>query len=271
MHFDRLISRALISTRSVVLASVLLGCAQSALAHVSYTDLGDPLLSPGGTNGGSFSNFGWWAGTTATLGDSHLLAEGNFFKFHLDQASIVSITFSDSENSGLLNPAFSLYRGLLADEAHDDNHFDPLNPRAAVFPFGKIASTVDNGVTADAAGRVSAFRDTANIEYLGQFDAMHNWSMSNDSGEWNVLEYITHAGPESGNSVSLQGILLGAGDYTIAAAGGTAYDNVTAVTGLAGTLSLVTTPVPEIDPATMFMSGLTVLAAAMRRRVSAAT
>ena len=104
-------------------------------------------------------------GTTATLGDTHELAGGDFFKFHLDQASLVSISFSDNGNAGALDPAFSLYSGLLPDDAHDDTNVDPLNPKAATPPFGKIASPVDNGVSMDAYGRVSPFRDTASVNY----------------------------------------------------------------------------------------------------------
>ena len=115
----------------VVGAICLGGIVQSASAHVEYVDLSDPITSPGGVNGSTFSNFGWYAGTTPTLGDTHQLAGGAFFKFHLDQASRVSITFSDDGNAGLLNPAFSLYSGLLPDDGHDDSNVDPLNPKAS--------------------------------------------------------------------------------------------------------------------------------------------
>ena len=261
--------RGLWAALSINTAAILLmGLANPAAAHVSYVDLSNPVMSPGGVNGGSFSNYGWYEGTTATLGDSHSLAGGDFFKFTLTQASNVSISFSDTTHSGILNPAFSLYNGFFSDEAHDDTTVDPLNPVHFVStptPHGvKDASPVDNGVTTDWQGHVSAFRDTANVTYKGQFDALHSWSMANEGGDWSVAEYITHAGPTGGNSVSLTNYYLPAGFYTIAAAGGTAFNNDTNVTGLAGTVAFSASPVPL--PATVWLFGSVVAGFAASRR-----
>ena len=259
---------AIAAARSAI-AALLLAVAYPAAAHVNYIDLSDSVLSPGGVNGSAFSNYGWWAGTTQALGDSHSLAGGDFFKFHLDQDSYVSITFSDASGTGLLNPAFSVYAGLLPDDAHDDTIKDPLNPRALTPPFAKIASPVDNGTTQDAFGRVSPFRDTANFTYVGQFNALQSWSMANESGDWTVIQYITHVGPAGGTSVSLLNFLLAPGDYTIAAAGGTALVSPgDAFTNLAGTISFSAAPVPEPAAAAMLIAGLLVIAGtvALRRR-----
>ncbi len=249
-------------------AILLMGLANPAAAHVSYVDLSDPVMSPGGVNGGSFSNFGWYEGTTASLGDSHGLAGGDFFKFTLTQASKVSITFSDPSNTGSLNPAFSLYNGFFSDEAHDDTTVDPLNPMHFVSiptPHGvKDASPVDDGVTTDWLGHVSAFRDTANVTYKGQFDALHSWSMANEGDDWSVAEYITHVGPNGGNSVSLTDYYLPAGFYTIAAAGGTAFNVNTNITGLSGTVAFSANPVPL--PATVWLFGSAVAGFAASRR-----
>ena len=243
------------------LAILLAGLANPAAAHVSYIDLSSAVMSPGGVNGGSFSNYGWAEGTTTTLGDSHSLAGGDFFKFHLDQASNVTIVFSDPTNTGFLNPAFSLYNGLFADEAHDDTSVDPLNPSHLVSsptPHAeKTTSPIDNGVTTDYLAHVSVFRDTANITFKGQFDALHSWSMANNSGDWSVAEYVTHVGPTGGNSVALNNYLLQAGDYTIAAAGGTAFNASTNVTGLAGTVAFSASPVPV--PASIWFFGSAIL------------
>jgi hypothetical protein len=237
-----------------LLALGLLGVAQPAAAHVSYTDLSNPAVSPGGVNGGSFSNSAWFAGTTAALGDSHSLAGGVFFRFHLSQASYVTITLTDTFSSGLLNPAFTVYRGILPDEAHDDAPFDPLNPAHLVLSpppphVVKDASPVDDGVTTDWAGRVSPFRDTANLTFTGQFDALGSWSMANETGDWAVVAYVAHAPPTGGNAVTLGGLALAAGDYTIAAAGGTNCTGNPAcmITSIDGTISFQATPAPDAD------------------------
>lgn len=258
--------------RTFAAAIALLATAGTASGHVNYIDLSDPLLSPGGINGAAFSNYGWWDGTTPTLGDSHDLAGGDFFRFHLGQAARVSITFTDGSGSGLLHPAFTLYRGLLPDEAHDNTTVDPLNPRALTPPFPKIASPVDNGTATDPSGRVSPFRNTTTITYTGQFDALHSWSMANESGEWAVIEYVTHVAPAGGNSVSLTNFVLGPGDYTIAAGGGTnllASGSPPAFGGLDGTVAFVAAPVPEPSAWLMLAAGLLAVSGAMRVRKGA--
>jgi len=250
--------------------ALLLAVAQPSFAHVDYVDLGDPEIAPG-TGGASFSNFGWYNGTTTALGDSHSLAGGVYFQFHLNQAALVSITFTDNSGSGALNPAFSVYQGLFAAEAHDDTTVDPLNPSHLVAsppPPHNVyeASPVDNGVTTDPlTGFVSPFRDTANNLYNGQFDALHSWSMANNSGEWHVVQYVTHAGTiiDASNpgqpiptSVSLIDYLLQPGDYTIAAAGAIVYNPTYAVDGLDGTISISSSPVPVPAAAWLFASAM---------------
>ena len=259
-------------TAATAATLLLAGLMRPAAAHVDYTDLSDPLTSPGGVNGASFATYAWFAGTLPTLGDSHDLAGGTFFKFHLAQDSLVSITFKDDEGQFRLDPAFSLYRGLLPDEAHDDATFDPLNPKGTLPPFTKQPSPVDNGVTADAFGRVSPFRDTAHVDYDGQFDALHSWSMANASGDWSVIDYVTHVGPANGNAVSLSGFLLQAGDYTIAAAGGrNCGGDPTCLAGIVpGTLSLSVAPVPEPSTTALMAGGFLLLAMLGRRRLRVA-
>jgi hypothetical protein len=251
---------------AIVFAALLCGVVRPAAAHVEYVDLSDPTTSPGGVNGAAFSNFGWHAGTTPTLGDTHELAGGAFFKFHLRQAGLVSITFSDDSGAGLINPAFSVYRGLLPDDGHDDAAIDPLNPHSSTAPFAKIASPVDNGVTTDAFGRVSPFRDTAHIEFVGQFDALHTWSLGNESGAWSVIEYLTHVDPTGGNSVSLLDYYLGPGDYTIAAAGGSSCSGLTCFENLPGTIRFSVAAVPEPDTAWLLVGGFGLLGALRLRR-----
>lgn len=258
------------SQLSLALAVLLTGAAQAAFAHVDYFDLGAGLFID--AHGASydeeaFSSDGWFDGTRPMLGDSHDLAGGRFFRFHLAQAARVTIRFEDVANSGALNPAFSLYAGLLPDDAHDDAAADPLNPKHLVFspppPHAvKDPSPVDNGVKRDAQGRVSPLRDTAHVEFAGQFDALHDWSMANASGAWSVVDYLTHVAPGGGNGVSLVGYLLDAGDYTIAAGGG--WDGLN-LSGVLGRISYSAAPVPLPGAGLLFGAALLALAARRRR------
>jgi len=276
---------------STLIAVSLLTLARPAAAHVDYFDLGARLFVD--VNGASydeemFNNAGWYAGTQPTLGDSHDLAGGVFFKFHLDSAARVSITFSDTENSGLLNPAFSLYAGLLPSEAHDGTRIDSLNPSHLVLTPAphvvKDASLADNGVAVDADGDVSPVRDTVTVTFDGQFDALGDWSMANAdadvhcvaqpggvcnaaalaeaaaAGEWSVIRYLTHVAPNGGNGVQLLDYLLQAGDYTIAGGGGVAGGT----NSILGTITYQASPVPVPGMAWMFGAG--VLALLGRRR-----
>ena len=277
---------------SSLLAASLLALAQPAAAHVDYFDLSANLFVDGdGASFGQelFNDSGWFAGTQSTLGDSHDVAGGVFFKFHLDSAARVSISFRDSDNSGLLNPAFSLYAGLLPGESHDDTRIDALNPsHLVVTPVPHVvkdASLADNGVAVDADGDVSPLRDTVNINFNGQFNALGDWSMANSdadvhclsqpggvcnaaalsaaaaAGEWSVVRYLTHVGPAGGNGVQLLGYLLQAGDYTIAAGGGVAGGSNT---GILGTLSFQASPVPV--PGAVWLFGAGVVGLLRRRR-----
>ncbi|NOS82348.1 MAG: hypothetical protein HOP32_12280, partial [Nitrospira sp.] len=146
------------TVRILIAAVIAVGAmtwANNAAAHVAYIDLN----AAGGSGGDAMKRFGWIAGTNPGLGDSHNVS---FFKFHLNEASLVDITMTGANEAGL-NPAFTLYAGLLGDEAHDDTAFDPANPVDG--SLNSIASPVDDGVTQDTFGRVSPFRDTANNTY----------------------------------------------------------------------------------------------------------
>ncbi|MCP9460733.1 MAG: VPLPA-CTERM sorting domain-containing protein [Nitrospira sp.] len=261
MRFGQECSRGKKRLALVFAAACALSWVGDALAHVEYI-----FLTPGTPSSDSMKRFGWVDGTDADLGDSHQVS---FFAFTLTQPSLVDIHVYSTQNELGLNPAFTLYAGLMGQQAHDDTAIDPLNPVDG--SFNKIASPVDDGVTTDALGRVSPFRDTANVDFEGQFNALGSWSMASDpadGGVWRVLEYLTHRNETPGNE-SLLNYLLGPGSYTIVASGAACNISSASCTGPFITGSVLLTnirPIPLPAAVYLFGAGLVGLAGLARRR-----
>jgi len=209
----------------------LAGCVGlGGLAHAHVFNIQLPVS--GSVDNGSFYRNGWITGTHATLGDSHHLAEGNFFIFRLTQPSFVDIGFSHIDGAGGneindpafgLDPAFSLYAGIFPELAHDDTDYDPLFGRGVdhypndpfiwkyladrVTPNPAYTPTVAAWYTSHYKPH-NGYRDTLNYTatngqyYEGQFDALGSWSMANEDarpdepdtapGNWAKLRYLTH-------------------------------------------------------------------------------
>ncbi len=181
--------------------------------------------------------FSWIAGTNPTLGDSHA---AQFFNFHLDQDSYVNIDWTQ-ESTGL-DPAFTLYKGLLVYQGHDDAPSDPLNP--VDNNFRPVQSDKDSGTATDVLGIVSAYRNTLtnSAPYIGQFNALGGWSQGRQEGSWwSAVQYLTHKNDNAGASESLANYPLPAGDYTIAAGGAACNDNATNPKCLSPSLSATLT------------------------------
>ena len=255
---------------AAALLSAAVAFGSAAHAHVHYLDLnvapvlvntewsGTAIVDPctgyssGCDSRNDFTRFGWIKGTETTLGDSHYLTvNANFWKFHLATTASVTITFTASGTSASsLNPAFSVYSGLLPTDGHDDVTVDPLNP---VNGSGcAIASPKDAHSLPWTYQVHDGYRDTLNFSttggvtqspagcnhpihpYVGQFDAFASWSMANASGRWTKITYVSsvsataftghdtstaHVAGNTGTQETLTLSSLPAGDYTIAAGG----------------------------------------------------
>ena len=167
----------------------------------------------------TFKKDGWIKGTNPQLGDSHEIGggDGNFFVFHLDHRSRVTITFAADQSIGgagcpsgwgrpdiaqdSLKPAFTLYRGLLPGDGHDDAAFDPLNPVDDV-DFAPSVSPVD-AVPGDP-GIPAFLMDPA----TGTFSP--NPAFTGDVADW----YSDHYRPHRGYRDTLNFTLTGGMDAT---------------------------------------------------------
>jgi len=264
--------------RGMLLGGLLCGVARPGDAHCLYKDLApqSPVEDywPG--------NRAWADGTRPVLADSHrVLGAGSYFyKFHLDGESLVTITLAtvvvqrngQSYPAGL-DPAFSVYRGLLPLYGHDDTPYDPANPVDDV-DFLPIASPRDSGSEGHVYSPHDGYRDTlaysttgglyspandggnADLDgsplnpYVGQFDALGDWSMANEwavpgqptspsgcpvakcpdgnpAGDWAKIVYVAHKNEHVGVGTTpdtttevLEDQDLEAGDYTIVVGGG---------------------------------------------------
>lgn len=183
--------------------SLLLTVQNQAHAHIEYIDMGalPPVVNGDAikysNSGVVSSNFGWADATDVDWGDSH---NGAFARFQLTDLYHVEVKVeSDYQNTfitigsqqyqikvGDLTPAFTVYSGVLPDEAHDTAV--PLLP-------GK-------------EGAWSALSDT---------------TMTNDYNQTGTVSYLGHAGVVDGLATSVTWTnVLGPGLYSIAI-GGTCY------------------------------------------------
>lgn len=121
-----------------------LGLAGNAQAHVTNWNLLNTATTVAGTgvnadpcagltlcqSSPNFSRYSWFDGTQNQLSDSHTVTfNAEAFTFHLDAESYVTITDTAyGTNATKLNPALSVYSGLLPHASHDQAAPDSANP-----------------------------------------------------------------------------------------------------------------------------------------------
>ena len=202
----------------------------------SYTGVGSftgliytPTSSSATVNVNDVTDFGWGAGTKPVLGDSHKVG---FFNFRLSQTSTVTISWNVDDGEGnYYDNAFTLYRGFLPYQGHDDGN-EKLNP---IDLKTKVQDVLDSlSAPVDVQGIASSYRKTIAGAgypgtYVGQFNALANWGQANVSGNWGNVAFLKAVNgnvgsvdgyaANAGDTLETLSITLDAGNYTIAASG----------------------------------------------------
>jgi hypothetical protein len=252
--------RAFAATLAVTAACLF--CADIARAHITYGGRDFGVYS--GTTNGSFTitnqtvtgNYGWADAADGILGDSH---RGRAFRFHLNNATFVSLTvsanpFATTNSLGGFTPAYSIYAGL-----------------AAVAPFAPSQTELPPSADHDFCDASMAWRTWWVQQNLnpsatdpsptdGSWNAVGDWMVGGDGDlvvgtNFSSLSLLAYKGSvvsyKSGGTVS-GSFTLPAGDYTIFI-GGNDIANKTAGTALSGfgisaTLAVSPTPFLTVAP-----------------------
>jgi hypothetical protein len=241
-----------------ILAAGVLTVSYVAQAHLTYT--GRDFGSYSGLTNGTFSitnqtctgNYGWADAADGVLGDTH---KGRAFKFHLNNAALVTLTVSANPSAtgtslGGLTPAYSIYSGLA--------HIAPYPatqtalPPSADYDFS-TASMVWRAAWEQA--NIGGDGTTNALATDGCWNALGVWKMGGDGalpGDFSQLSTFTYVGSASsttsGGTVA-KSFALTAGDYTIMI-GGNDISNKTAGTAASGfgiSATLAVSPTPALN------------------------
>jgi hypothetical protein len=203
------------------------------------------------TNQTCTGNYGWADAADGVLGDSH---KGRAFRFHLDNAALVTLTVAANPNAttnslGNFTPAFSIYAGLAA-----------LAPYAA--GWTNLPVSADHDFSPSSATwrawweqqNIGGDGTTNSLATDGSWNALGDWKIGGDGdlpGDFAQLSSLTYKGSAaattSGGSVTGSSVLP-AGDYTVMIGGNDiANKNAeTANSGFGTALTLAITPKPAL-------------------------
>jgi len=268
-------SQRTVTASAAAVGALLLVGTCAAHAHIGYTgrDFGSftGLDSASTTiaNQAVTGNFGWANAADGNLGDSH---ESRAFRFHLDNAALVSISIEANPTAtaasvGGLVPGFSVYQGL-----------------AAVAPFAASQTALASSADHDESAASEAWRTTWAQENLGvaydaaatggNWNALGNWKIGGDGdlpGDGAQLSSFTFKGfgvdYDRDGKASLT-LTLPSGDYSLFVGGNDLANESSplsgAAFGLKGTVSV--TAVPEPGTLTLIFTGAAAMVVARSRR-----
>ena len=218
------------------------------------------------------SNAGWVAGLNATTGaNSH---DNRFLYFNLAQAQTIdfTITGTNTNGNGVLNPGFSIFSGLAPNLSHDGSYY------AGQSTFASWSSFASNNANIIANGGALTDR-------WGAYHTNANFTMANDSAQVSTLVYSGLSRNNSTGNVITGHYQLGPGVYSLIVGGANATDlaaylSDAIASNSAGTayandrlarsfnIAFNVTPVPLPAAVWLFGSGLAGVIAFARRRMS---
>lgn len=294
--FSTLIAPAL----GLILAGSPVG---TALAHVGYTSLGGDYSNVT-LNSTAASNAGWIAGQDSTTwANSH---DNRFFTFTLANTMQVNftITGTNTNGNGILNPGYSIFTGAGLAGAHDGAG---NLPAGAAVPLSYLSAQTGFASWSPFAGTNDEI-DAANgatpltTQHWGQYRSNADVTMSTDGlplatppvpGVVSTIVYTGLSGSnDTGNTVT-GSYLLGPGIYSLVVGGANPFDLQTYLSAaiatngnysatqdpailaaynaarLARTFSIEFAAVPLPAAVYLFGSGLVGIAAFARRRMIA--
>lgn len=219
-------NRGIVRSAAALLGAVgLFLSVGQASAHVNYgaslfsdASIIDPLTGLAGTgivnatpNRTVASNAGWIAGLDATTqANSH---DNRFLYFNLAETTNINftITGTNTNGNGLLNPGYSIFQGVLPASSHENSPFPGQSTYASWSPF----AAANPGIIANGG---------AVTEHWGAVRSNADFTMANATGASNTLLYSGLFGANgTGNTVSGQ-YTLGPGVYSLIVGGANSTD-----------------------------------------------
>lgn len=196
------------------------------------------------------SNAGWIAGQDPnTWGNSH---DNRFLYFNLAQASTIdfTITGTNTNGNGVLNPGYSIFQGVAINAVHDG----ALNPSSYIGAQTGFASW---SPFASANSAITANGGTLTTQHWGQYRSNADFTMANDGSAATAtnaarpptaytLTYTGLSGSNATGNVITGHYDLGPGIYSLVVGGANPNDLATLLAAAQATGGDYTTARPEL-------------------------